>query len=192
MSIGIYGDALFKEVKLEEVDGMQKGAIFSICRKYRFSLYRVWNQNRPPLNAIGLNPSTATETTDDPTVRRLMGFARDWGYGGLVLSNIFSYRSTKPSVLKTVEDPVHNELNFRPYRFFVGTGPVLLAWGAGGGYLSRGKAVINMMHDDSYARQFYDPFCLGITKFGHPKHALYLPKTAKMEPYKITTERIDI
>ena len=185
------GQVLYDEIGLKNVDGMMKGGYFSMCRKYRFVLYRTWNEDRSPLNAICLNPSTSTETEDDPTVRRLMDYAKRWGYGGLVLTNLFSYRATNPAELKTIDDPVHNELNLRPYRFFVGTGNILVAWGNGGRYLGRGDDVIQMMiYDDYFPRDNYLPCCLGVTKALQPKHPLYLKKTERMKPYKLMKKRI--
>jgi len=74
-------------------------ARFSPCSTWRYSLTRKWNA-LPLLGFIGLNPSTADETEDDPTIRRCIGFARDWGFGGIVMLNLFAYRSTDPRQLR--------------------------------------------------------------------------------------------
>lgn len=73
-----------------------KSASFSPCRKHRFELSRVWDASLPKLMVIGLNPSTADETEDDPTIRRCMAFARRERLGGLLMVNMFSLRSTNP------------------------------------------------------------------------------------------------
>jgi hypothetical protein len=85
---------------------MHHSAISSPCRTYRYSLFRVWNPKFPSVMFVGLNPSTADEQEDDPTVRRCVGFARKWNFGGLILVNLFAYRSTDPAGLLEAEDPV--------------------------------------------------------------------------------------
>jgi hypothetical protein len=75
-----------------------KIANFSTCRTWRYTLTRQWSFVHPLAMFIGLNCSTADETQDDPTVRRCMGFARDWGYGGLLMTNLFAFRATDPRV----------------------------------------------------------------------------------------------
>mgnify|MGYP000880158315 CR=1 FL=1 len=77
---------------------------FSPDREFRYTLTRRWD-DRLLVNFLMLNPSTADENIEDPTIRRCMGFARDWGYGGLMVTNIFAYRSTDPKALYKVPDP---------------------------------------------------------------------------------------
>jgi hypothetical protein len=72
-------------------------ATFSDCRKFRYTLTRVWDETKPIVAFIGLNPSTADESVDDPTIRRCIGFAKSWGYGGLLMLNLYAYRATKPA-----------------------------------------------------------------------------------------------
>ncbi|MBA3483376.1 MAG: DUF1643 domain-containing protein, partial [Pirellulales bacterium] len=91
-------------------------ASFSLCRKYRYSLLRRWappqEPDKPALRYcmfIGLNPSTADERADDPTIRRCIRFARGWGYDGLVMANVFPLRSTDPKSLALTPVP-RNEL----------------------------------------------------------------------------------
>ncbi len=73
---------------------IKKSASILNCRKYRYSLTRSWNSAKGYVLFIGLNPSTADETIDDPTLRRCMNYAKDWGYGGLIMVNLFAYMST--------------------------------------------------------------------------------------------------
>ena len=93
---------------------MTKGARFSECRVWRYALWRTWDPARAPLVFVGLNPSTADETQDDPTIRRCLGFARDFGCGGLHMLNIFAFRATNPDELRRTDDPVgpDNEREF--------------------------------------------------------------------------------
>ena len=82
---------------------MEKSAVFSLDRKYRYALFRVWNNENPYCMFIGLNPSTADEYADDPTIRRCMSFAGGWGYGGIAMTNLFAYVSTNPDNLLNVD-----------------------------------------------------------------------------------------
>jgi hypothetical protein len=73
---------------------VKTGAIFSDCRKYRFALRRNWDESKPYVMFIGLNPSTADEIENDPTINRCISYARSWGYGGLFMANLFAFRAT--------------------------------------------------------------------------------------------------
>ena len=78
----------------------KSGAVFSDCRKYRYTLWRIWDGNKPLVMIIGLNPSTADETSNDPTITRCKNFARSWGYGGVLVANLFGCRATSPNELR--------------------------------------------------------------------------------------------
>jgi len=82
------------------------GAVFSPCDRYRYVLWRTWKPHIPSVVFIGLNPSTADAQRNDPTIRRCIGFAQTWGYGGIIIANLFSYRATQPNTLRQVSDPV--------------------------------------------------------------------------------------
>lgn len=71
--------------------------IFSPCGRYRYTLWREWIGGEGFVQFIGLNPSTATDTEDDPTIRRCINYAKSWGYGGMCMTNLFAYRATLPS-----------------------------------------------------------------------------------------------
>ena len=79
---------------------MERGAKFSLDRVYRYRLWRFWDKRKGIVLFIGLNPSTADEKVNDPTIRRCIGYAMDWGYGGMLMGNIFAYRNTYPETLK--------------------------------------------------------------------------------------------
>ena len=87
-------------------------AKFSKDRIYRYALWRIWDDTLPKLLFIGLNPSTADEINDDPTMRRCIRFSKDLGYGGFIMGNIFAYRSTDPKKLKTINNPIGKRNNF--------------------------------------------------------------------------------
>lgn len=85
---------------------MEKTAIISEDEKYRYQLSRCWDETKPRILFIMLNPSTADANIDDPTIRRVISFAKSWGYGGVYVGNLFAFRSTDPKGLKQIADPV--------------------------------------------------------------------------------------
>lgn len=153
---------------------MQKFADFSPCRTWRYSLHRIWDHDALPLVVIGLNPSTADETADDPTVRRCQGFARSWGMGGLVMLNIFAYRATDPKVMKLAWDPIGPENNSALIELTKDR-MVLCAWGNHGAYRDRGAEVVRLLRDRHIVH-------LGLTAGGFPRHPLYL--RADLDPIR--------
>lgn len=119
---------------------------------------------------IGLNPSTADATNDDPTIRRCIGYARDWGCDGLCMMNLFAFRATLPKDMKAAEDPVGPE-NDRTLIFMAeGAEVIVAAWGNNGRYMGRDEKVKAMIPQLHYLR---------LTKDGFPAHPLYLPKGLK-------------
>lgn len=148
---------------------MDRSAVFSDCRLYRYALSRIWNDSVPSAMFIGHNPSTADETQDDPTVRRCINYAHAWGYGGLIMTNIFAFRATDPKVMKAESDPV-GAANDAWLRVLANTaGVVVAAWGCHGIHLKRNYAVCLMLPGVLHY--------LRLTNDGHPAHPLYLPKT---------------
>jgi len=142
---------------------------------YRYRLTRTWDVEKPTLAFIMLNPSTADATTDDPTIRRCLGYAEDWGYGRLVVGNLFAYRTSDPSELRDHESPVGPE-NDRHLREIASEADrVVAAWGTDGDLYDREREVCNLLDVDLYA--------LNTTKHGHPNHPLYQPKDAEPEVY---------
>ena len=91
---------------------LHSDAFFSKDRIYRYALWRIWDYDLPKVLFIGLNPSTADEFKNDPTIRRCMRYSYDWGYGGYIMGNIFGYRSTDPRNLKKVKDPIGLDNDF--------------------------------------------------------------------------------
>lgn len=152
------------------------GAIFSDDRRYRYRLWRTWmpGDPRPPktLVVIGLNPSTADEVEDDPTIRRCVGYGKRWGCTGLIMLNLFARRSTDPRTLYDVEDPVGPDNDAHIRACTAEAGIILAAWGAHGHHQGRGQAVRALLADKVVE-------CLGVTQSGEPKHPLYLCRTAE-------------
>ena len=153
---------------------MGKGAIFSECRKYRYVLWRTWRGGSRVV-FIGLNPSTADETHDDPTIRRCIGYAKEWGVGGICMLNIFAFRAANPKDIRLVEDPIgDNEYYLKAFCNMFSSN-VIACWGIWGSHCNRGKQVIEMLGRENLS-------CLGLTKGGQPKHPLYLKRDIKPIP----------
>lgn len=154
----------------------QGGALFSPCRTWRYELRRSW-ANQPDLVMLMLNPSTADEVKNDPTVERCERRARAGGYGGLVVLNIFAYRATDPADMKAAADPVGPENDDYIRAHFLRAAalgsPVCAAWGTHGDHLSRGRQVLDMA--EAAGVQLV---CLKKTKGGHPGHPLYIKAAA--------------
>lgn len=144
---------------------MERGAIFSPDRIYRYKLWRIWDSSKPLAMFIGLNPSTADETCDDPTVAKCQRYAREWGFGGLVMTNVFAFRSTDKSVLKEVIDPIGPENDYYLTESAKSTEIVIAAWGNDGVYLGRSHTVRSLLPKLNY---------LKLNKTGEPAHPLYL------------------
>lgn len=157
---------------------MKTGATFSPCRTWRYVLWRVWNEALPKVAFIGLNPSTADEMQDDPTIRRCMGYARSWGYGGIHMLNLFAFRATDPKDMKASFDPVGPE-NGRYLILWCASAQLrVAAWGAHGEFKNRGADVRSLLWD-------MDLHHLGLTKAGHPKHPLYLRADLNPISYRV-------
>lgn len=157
---------------------MDKGAIFSTCRTWRYVLWRLWDNSKGYVNFYGLNPSTADEKTDDHTIRRCIGFAKLWGYGGIYMLNLFAFRATQPADMREAKDPVGSN-NDNLLVVYHRTAQLSVAcWGTNGTFQGRDKVVTALL-DDLY--------CLGTTKDGHPKHPLRLRADTELRPYKRST-----
>lgn len=152
---------------------MRGGA--TIDGRWRYRLWRRWDTGRPGSTFVLLNPSTANARTDDPTVRRVIGLARGWGFGSLELVNLFALRATSPDDLVGAADPV-GPSNDQYLARAVRNGTVVLAWGNHGRYLGRDRQVLGMLEG---ARLF----CLGLTKQGCPRHPLYAPRGPALVPF---------
>ena len=120
---------------------------------------------------IGLNPSTADEVEDDPTLIRCINFAKSWGYGGVCMTNLFAYRATDPNDMKAAADPVGASNNRWLTRLAKEAGIVVAAWGNDGDYLNRASQIKNKIPN---------LYCLKMNKSGEPAHPLYL--RAELKP----------
>jgi hypothetical protein len=182
---------------------IDKSAIISPDQRYRYVLTREWrgthnpdhwfwlgevdgagHQLGEPLSVvfIMLNPSTADGTKDDPTIRKCVGFARQWYYEKLVVINLFAYRATQPIDLKRLDrdsDPVgpHNHHHLR--EVLNRAGRVVCAWGHHGSYLGQDQTMMDWLDEATI-----QPWCLGLTdSTGQPKHPLFVPYNARLVRY---------
>jgi len=170
---------------------MTGGALLSSDGRYRYSLWRLWAPG-PRVAFVGLNPSTADATEDDPTIRRCLGFARALGAGGLWMYNLCPFRATDPDAMLAwartegkslwIDAGTSRSLLLERMETF---SYVIAAWGALNAYHRRGAWLID------YARKMERDVvdsggqlhALGVTAQGHPRHPLYLPASAKPEPW---------
>ena len=148
-------------------------AVYSDCEAYRYLLTRVWDGALPRALFVMLNPSTATEVQNDPTVERCERRARALGFGAFRVTNIFAFRATDPRAMRAVADPVgpDNDAAIRESVDWAG-GPadrIVCAWGTHGAHLNRGAAVAQLLRESGR-----DLHHLGLTAAGAPKHPLYI------------------
>jgi hypothetical protein len=161
----------------------RSGAEISDCGHYRYRLWRRWDA-RGAVAFLMLNPSTADASTDDPTIRRCMRFARSWGYGSLEVVNLFAWRCSSRVVLLTVPDPI-GPLNDAAIPGVVGAADgVVCAWGAWGQGVdgiarTRARVVMELLRGCVSASRIW---CLGTTASGHPRHPLYVPAKTALQP----------
>jgi hypothetical protein len=160
---------------------MRRETIFSPCRHYRYVLWREWEAtNMEYAMFIGLNPSTADEVRDDPTIRRCAGYARRWGYGALCMTNLFAYRATKPALLKAHARPIGADNDIWLAQLAESAALIVAAWGIHGARLNRDQAVMRLLKGKLT--------CLHKTKAGHPQHPLYLKKIARPYLFRETAD----
>lgn len=153
----------------------RRGAIPPGDGEYRYWLWRTWDRKKPVVAFIMLNPSTADETTLDNTCRRCRNYAEDWGYGTLIVGNIFALRSTDPSNLYDHPDPIGPDNDEHLLRIVDVSDKVIGAWGVHGSHMDRATEVYEMVDTEIYA--------LSLSKEGHPKHPLYQKKDVEPFPW---------
>lgn len=157
----------------------KREAEFSPCRKYRYRLSQIWDENTPPLTWLMLNPSTADEMKNDPTVERCERRARMWGYGGSVVVNIFAFRATDPKDMRAATDPIgpDNDALLRKIARQSHEFDVVGGWGEHGAHQKRGQTVL-----DIFKQEDGRLFALKVNASGHPAHPLYIAYSAKPFP----------
>ncbi|KAB2885346.1 MAG: DUF1643 domain-containing protein [Albidovulum sp.] len=158
--------------------GLRSWARWSPCGAYRYLLERAWGEGGTLLYIL-LNPSTATEAENDPTVARCDRRARALGYGGFAVANLFAWRATRPADLRHAADPVGPENDAALMEAVAGASAVLCGWGAHGALLGRGPAVAARLRTADVA------VChLGLTRDGQPRHPLYVAYAVAPQPWR--------
>ena len=201
---------------------IQRGATFSGCANFRYLLQRSWASSSSDATStttsatrstgmlfIGLNPSTADAERDDPTMRRCMDFARQWGHESLRVVNLFALRSPQPLALKEAEDPIGNPENdaaileaaracerilcgWGSWDFSVKGTTTVTATATATATAStrkktrdraveqRAQAVLHLLQADGHADKLC---CLQVLLAGQPKHPLYVRADQQPVPY---------
>jgi hypothetical protein len=156
------------------MDNIIRKAAFSRCRSYRYALWREWDTSKPQVLFIGLNPATADAEKDDNTMRRCMVYARSWGYGSMVVANLFAFRTTWPVELKKASDPVGTN-NDRWLRKLAKSAEMTVAvWGNDGSFLNRAEEI---------GKTLDNLYCFKITAQGQPHHTRGLPNGLQPQPF---------
>lgn len=164
--------------------------MFSEDRVYRYRLEHIFDTSKlgcepagqgiaGSVNFVMLNPSTADEKQLDPTLRRCKGFARQWGFGSFVVTNLFAFRATSPLDMKRALDPVGPEndrqILIEAYRAEL----VVVGWGSHGHFIQRDVRVLSLLKD--YAKRV----CyLGLTGSGLPRHPLFVASNTELQDWK--------
>ena len=164
---------------------MKSSAQFSTCKNYRWRLTRHINYSKKELIFIGLNPSLATKDHNDPTLKRLVGFSECWGYGSLVVINLFARISKSPKDLSFCEDPVGKKndfvlnkwINYWSKNDFC---ELWIGWGINGKLMNRNEKILQRIKKSSKV-----PYVIGLTKYGHPKHPLYISNQKKLFQFNL-------
>ena len=155
---------------------VDRRAGFSRCRAYRYWLSRHFAKGSGHCVFIGLNPSTGDADTDDPTIRRCMGFASDWGYQYLTVVNLFAYRTPSPAALKRASNPEGQGNRAALRTACKNADCIVAAWGNHGSYRNQSTRLARLWNN-------YPLSCFGTTLTGHPIHPLYQPRDARLEPF---------
>lgn len=154
-------------------------AVYSPCERYRYALTRVWDPGGRRALFIMLNPSTATEVQNDPTVERCERRARRLGFGAFRVLNIFAWRDTDPRAMRAAPDPVGPANDAAILDSLPWADCVIAAWGTHGAHLGRGPAVERLLR--SAGAQLVH---LGLTRDGHPRHPLYVGYDVQPTPWE--------
>ncbi len=144
-----------------------KSARFSLDRLHRYELRRRWQESGPWLNFIMLNPSTADEFQNDPTVERCERRAVQMGFAGLIVTNLFAFRATDPAVMRAAADPIGPENDKTILGCAIEASMVICAWGNDGQHLGRSATVLKLLRG-------IELHALKLTKIGEPYHPLYV------------------
>ena len=153
---------------------MEKKAIISKDKIYRYKLSRTWDSTKPTILFIGLNPSIADENIDDPTITRCINFAKDWGYGTLLMANLFAFRSTYPKDIYLIDDPIGKDNDHYLLECVTQSDLIVACWGNNDTYMNREKVITELVPN---------LYCLQKNKNGTPHHPLRPPRNIHPVPF---------
>jgi len=148
----------------------ESGAKFSACRRWRYLLWRRWDASKPAANFLMLNPSTADEWQLDPSCTRARNYAERWGFGALIVTNLFGWRATDPQEMKAAREPVGRGNDRAILRAAREAALVVCAWGNHGAHLGRSGDVLKFLKSENVKLHV-----LRMNGGGEPAHPLYLP-----------------
>jgi hypothetical protein len=154
------------------------GASFSRCRRWRYLLWRKWGDG-PVANFLMLNPSTADEVKLDPSCTRARLYAERWGFGAIIVTNLFGWRATDPDEMKAARDPVGSLNDAAILQAAREADLVVCAWGNHGAHLGRSKKVLELLSRNKAALH-----ALRLNDSGEPAHPLYLPGALRAAPWR--------
>jgi hypothetical protein len=155
---------------------IESGAVFDETETYRYALWRVWEPSKPRLCFVLLNPSTADAKRNDPTIRRCIGFARAWDFGGVEVVNLYAFRATRPVDLFRAADPVGPENDRYLAEAVARAWRVVVGWGNHGAKQDRDAAIFPLL---------VNAHCFGITSAGQPRHPLYVRGDAVLQYWTV-------
>ena len=151
---------------------------------YRYRLTRRWSADRPVFEPVlcwvMLNPSSASHDVNDATIRKVTSFSKREGYGGLIVVNLFAYRSTDPDKLIHAEDPIGASNEAMVLDAMRGSAKIVVAWGA----MSKGLRAKSWMMRRKIQTAGWRLWALGTTKDGSPRHPLYIPGNQPLVEWK--------
>jgi len=184
---------------VDEAVAYPRGATFSPCGTYRYTLTRRWADGPNVLTWVMLNPSTATAEKDDATIRRCIGFSRLWGYAGLLVVNLFAFRATKPADLivhlrESGRTPGPDRVIEPENLSWIAAvarrpGPIVAAWGA---WARRIPGIdVELRRIRAMARNSGEWVCLGVTATGEPRHPLMVPYSTARRRWPLITPGAD-
>jgi hypothetical protein len=170
--------------KERKIEGLVCSALFSECETYRYSLRWVWDERLPLMIVCMLNPSTATHEDLDPTISGLIKRAKNWDYGGILVVNLFAYRSPSPAVMKASADPIGPDNDLIIHRALVlaqeSAQSLICGWGANGTFLDRHAWMLEAAQaHDVQLRAFK------INANGTPVHPLYQKHDIVPAPWNV-------
>lgn len=163
------------------------GATFSVCRRYRYRLWRSWGDRENRVVFVGINPSSANEVDNDHTITKCLGFGGLWGFGAIDMVNPFAFVSTDQRGLLDATDPIGPENDRLLADVFAGATRVVWAWGQGKTVAVR-KLLKDRLDSASWRALVAGIRCetgtFGITDEGYPRHPLMLPYTTGFQVSK--------